>query len=32
MGAWQVYCSEDVDVLVHDDDDDDDDDDGCFQF
>ena len=28
MGAWQVYCNEDVDVLVHDDDDDD----GFFQF
>ena len=35
MGAWQVYCSDDDDVNVHDDaadDDDDDDDDGGFQF
>ena len=27
MGAWQVYCTDDDDVLVHDDDDD-----VCFQF
>ena len=27
MGAWQVYCSDDDDVPVHDDDDD-----GGFQF
>ena len=27
MGAWQVYCNDDVDVLLHDGDND-----GCFQF
>ena len=25
MGGWQVYCNDDVDILLHDGDDD-----GCF--